>query len=200
EEIEFKHTSIEEGRQLQKWFWEFGDGKKGEGETIKHSYYSESRYETKHWAVNDIGCGTDTVQKLVRITNTPVAEFAVPAIACEQSEVLFVNTSSITGSDSIVQHNWNFGDGQQVVLQDVGSIKHRYTSDGLNTVSLQVASSSGCKSEMVTKDINIFARPESKFRIPSFCLPSGTGKFINESTIKDGTTGKLNYTWDFGDG
>src|SRR5690606_7794510 len=34
----------------------------------------------------------------------------------------------------------------------------------------------------------------------SFCLPSGTGKFINESTIKDGTTGKLNYTWDFGDG
>ena len=199
-EIEFKDKSNGQGRELKKWFWEFDDGLQGMGETIKHIYTSEKDYEVKHWAVNDIGCGTDTVQKLVAITNIPVAQFTIPAIACEQTEILFADESAIAGRGSIVQYAWNFGDGQQIIVNNASPVKHVYTSNGLNTVSLQVTTNSGCKSEIVTKDMSVYAKPEARFKIPSFCLPSGTGKFINESTIKDGTTDQLIYTWDFGDG
>ena len=200
EEVEFIDKSDGQGREVTKWVWEFDDGTQGMSEMIKHIYSAEKDYQVKHWAVNDIGCGTDTVQKLVAITNIPKAQFTVPAIACEQTEILFADESVIAGRGSIVQHAWNFGDGQQIIVNNASPVKHVYTSNGLNTVSLQVTTNSGCKSEMVTKDMSVYAKPEARFKIPSFCLPSGTGKFINESTIKDGTTDQLGYSWDFGDG
>lgn len=199
-EIEFNDKSNGLGRELKKWFWEFDDGVQGISETIKHTYTSGKDYEVKHWAVNDIGCGTDTVQKLVAITNIPVAQFSVPAIVCEQTEIVLVNESTIAGKGSIVQYAWNFGDGQQMVVNNADPVKHVYTSNVLHTVSLQVETNSGCKSEIVTKEMSIFAKPEARFKVPTFCLPSGTGKFINESTIKDGTVNQLIYNWDFGDG
>ena len=200
EEIEFKDKSNGQGREFTKWFWDFDDGTQDMSEIIKHIYSAEKDYQVKHWAVNDIGCGTDTVQKLVAITNKPVAQFAVPAITCEQTEILFADESAITGKGSIVQYAWDFGDGQQLIADNANPVKHTYASTALNTVSLQVSTNSGCKSETVTKAINVFARPEAAIKIPTFCLPSGAGKFINESIIKDGTTDQLSYSWDFGDG
>jgi gliding motility-associated-like protein len=200
QEIEFRDKSTGLGRTMKKWFWDFDDGVQSNIEGVKHFYPSEKNYRVKHWAVDAIGCGTDTVAKLVAITNTPVAKFSVPAITCEKTEIVLTNESVISGNGTIASYAWDFGDSQQMVVNNTDPVGHSYNSNTVHTVSLQATSGSGCKSEIATKELTVFAKPEAKMKSPFFCLPFGTGKFLNESTIKDGTTDQLNYAWDFGDG
>lgn len=200
EQIIFTDQSDGRGRELKKWLWNFGDGSESINASPAHVYTMGNNYKVRHWAVTDIGCGTDTLEKIVSITDVPSAKFNVSPILCEDSKTELINESVISGSGSIAQYQWNFGDDYLLNKTDNAPAEHFYNAPGNYQASLQVISSSGCQSEVFTKEITIHAKPVASFQIPIFCLPAGTGKFINESGISDGSGEYLNYAWDFGDG
>ena len=44
ETITLTDTSVERGRNIKKWQWDFGDGNNGSGQSITHSYSSGGQY------------------------------------------------------------------------------------------------------------------------------------------------------------
>ncbi|MBL0309870.1 MAG: PKD domain-containing protein [Bacteroidetes bacterium] len=93
-----------------------------------------------------------TVMKNIQVSGEQsiVAAFAASSnLAKTQEEITF--TSQNTG---VVTTEWNFGDGNTASTIDAS---HRYTSEGVYTVSLTVINEAGCKS-VTTQTVTITSR------------------------------------------
>jgi gliding motility-associated-like protein len=200
EQVLFKDAVKDNGSKMVKWYWRFGDSGTSEDKDISHNYTAGDDYTADHWAINDIGCGTDTATKVISLTEVPVASFSeVDPLICEKSTISFKDQSSVAGKASIVSRHWDFGDNTPVVTTAQQLIDHYFANAGPYKVSLKVVTGSGCPSAPLIKDINVNAKPFADFTVPRFCLPAGTGTFINTSTISDGTGTLLKYSWEFAD-
>ena len=186
-------------RSIPKWFWNFGDNISSAKMSPKHKYAIADGYTVNHWAVNDIGCSSDTAVKMITVSETPVAKFnGVPAL-CEQAALILTDQSTLAGKGNIVKWNWNFGDNTIQVNNNNNPVTHTYTAANNYTVTLQVQSGSGCLSAIYQQALKVNPKPVASFKVPSFCLPAGLGQFINESVISDGSQSQFQYTWNFGD-
>src|SRR5690606_31195526 len=120
----------------------------------------------KHWAVTEIGCGTDTAEKQVAVTNVPVAGFTVNGPVCAGAPLSFANLTAFTGHGAIASYSWAFGDQQQATTTGNQPIDHTYRQYGNYTVTLQVQTSSGCKSNLLEKQITVHPVPVAAFEAP----------------------------------
>lgn len=196
--VQFTDASVS-GSTLTKYYWELGDNNTSALASLAHNYTNSNDYIIKHRVVNDIGCGSDTAIKTISITNIPVADFQSqhPAV-CAGTALLFKDATSFSGNGSVVSWGWNFGDQQQHITGSATDQTHTYQKEGSYTASLYVQTNSGCKSAVVQKQVQVYPVPQAAFQIPVFCLPGGTGQFLNTSTISNNAT--LTSQWDFGDG
>jgi gliding motility-associated-like protein len=200
EQVLFKDAVKDNGSKMVKWHWRFGDSGTSEDKDIAHTYGAGDDYTVDHWAVNDIGCGTDTATKVISLTEVPIAAFTeVDPLICEKSLISFKDQSSVAGKASIVNRQWNFGDNTQPLSITQQLVDHYFANAGPYNVLLKVITGSGCESIPQGKNIKVNAKPVANFTIPRFCLPSGTGTFINTSSISDGTEALLKYSWEFAD-
>lgn len=136
------------------------------------------------------GC-SGTVSTTVNVHPLPQAQF-IPNDVCIGDSMFFMDISTIN-SGSVVNWQWNFGDGN--VSQQQNPI-HIYATPGSYAVTFTVTSDQGCVSS-ITKSFTVFPLPEANFNLSNAC--TGTSLTLtNASTVSVGNITGWNYN--FGDG
>lgn len=197
--VRFFDTTNTGGRPIIKWAWNFGDGGIDSIKNPAHLYAATGSYTAKLAVITDVGCLSDTASRVVNLTELPLAKFGTSSPNCVGKQITFTDSSSISGTATIVKWYWDFGDGTPVVTATTNAPQtHTYNTAGTYTATLKVETNTGCQSLVFTKQVNVRVNPVANFTVGNICLPAGTANFTSTSTISDGTT--LSYLWNFGDG
>jgi gliding motility-associated-like protein len=119
----------------------------------------------------------------------PVANFSA-SLACDDQEVTFTNSSSITAGS--LSYFWDFGDGDTTSDQDP---IHIYSAPGTYSVSLIATSSEGC-SDTLVQSLVVNPTPD-----PTITANGLTGSVCSgDSVLLEAPTGAgYSYLWSNGD-
>ena len=197
--VAFFDNTNGQGRPVIRWNWDFADGGTSTLKNPKHKYTTAGNYVVKFSAITDVGCISDTAQQPISISNPPIADFQYSAPVCVNGVVNFTDQSNPVGS-TLVTWNWNFGDGNTISTTNGNPVAHTYAAVGNKPVTLEVVTSTGCKSNIMSRNVIVHPKPSVDFQLPaSVCLPDAA-LFMDQSTIGDGTAGSFVYRWEFGDG
>jgi len=134
----------------------------------------------------------------VQLTGAIARFEIVNNVACFKSPFFFNDISTSTNT-TIINRQWNFGDGDTITTSKGGIVSHTYSEPGTYYVSLTITDASGCTytdfiSHMVTVN-----GPKANFVITSLVYHLNTAVQFYNSTNEFGV-GSRKYEWDFGDG
>ncbi len=188
------------------YFWDTGDGNtfnfNQSNETFTYNYSQSGSYTVKLRAVSDIGCISEEVIKTVAITTKPIASFTYSAIRCLNTDITFTDAST-TQSGTLAKWIWNLDDGAGAVTATTNAAKVvQYASTGTKNISLQVETTTGCKSDVFTPATALFVNPlpQPGFILPEVCLNDASAQFTDTSKIADGSEAQFSYLWSFNAG
>lgn len=181
-----------------KWNWQMGDGTKSGVKDFSHLYKKAGKYTIQFSSVNDIGCFSDTVQKIIEIEELPVASFTVPVLTCNMDTVFFSNTSYLA-SGVAADFYWDFGDSHNTSTSGTANVTHQYTIEKTYPVSLYAITDIGCKSNVAELPLTINYVPQVDFELPDVCINDVYAIFKNLSVIGDSTQSQFTYLWNFDD-
>ena len=179
------------------WRWDLGNGTISFLQNPSVTYFTAGQYTIK-LVVHNAGGNADSITKTQYITVNaqPTVNFTgAPVIGCFPLPVQFTDQSTV-GSGTIVQRQWDFGDGSSGTIQNPA---HTYMAAGNYNVTLRITNSAGCISVLTkTNYIRISQGVHADFSnsLPATCTPPALINFQNLST----GTGALNFQWNFGDG
>jgi gliding motility-associated-like protein len=143
------------------------------------------------------GC-KDSATQSITVWPQPTARWGFSNPTCETGAITFTD-SSLANFSNLTLWNWDFKDGTTSNLNSGAPFNKTFAAAGMYNVSLQVVTDSGCKSQVITKPIDVHPLPRVDFSLPIVCLPAGAAQFFDSSKIADGTESQFNYVWDFGD-
>lgn len=188
------------------YFWDTGDGKtfnfNQSNETFNYNYTQAGSFSVKLRAVSSIGCISEEVTKTVAITSKPVANFNFSSVRCTDTDITFTDAST-SQAGVITKWTWNLGDGKGDIIATTNAQQTtKYTSTGGKTVSLQVETASGCKSDVFIPATLPFVHPlpQPGFILPEVCLNDASAQFTDTSKIADGSEAQFTYLWNFNAG
>ena len=108
---------------------------------------------------NNNGCtATDTINVTVKGV-VPTVGFILNN-SCEESDILFLDNSTVNDTGHIVSQRWDWGDGEPISYGD--SVYHTYNSNGTYPVTLYINTSTGCEASL-SENVIIFPKPMSGF-------------------------------------
>ncbi len=197
--VVFMDNTNGQGRPVIKWNWGFGDATVSKLAAPKHKYLTAGNKTVKFSTITDVGCLSDTASKIIPISDPPIAKFGMSAPFCEKSTITFTDSSTVV-TGTIVRWNWNLGDGTIINATNGNAVQHIYTLPGTYQVTLEVETSTGCRSFVYSRSIVINFKPSVAILSNSVCLPSALVNFRDASAIADGTGNLFSYLWNFGDG
>ncbi|NOR86014.1 MAG: PKD domain-containing protein, partial [Bacteroidales bacterium] len=142
---------------INNWTWTFGDGtdttiiSSDVNNTVYHQYPHSGAYDLQLMAVTDLGC-SDTAFRNFIVNPMPQISFISDTnVLCGPGMILFTD-SSVVETGSIVERNWDFGDGMGYIgLED--TVSHLFDldistpstpSNEYFTISLTTTSDSAC--------------------------------------------------------
>lgn len=169
------------------YFWSFGDGTLGFGDTVAHIYQNPGVYTATVDVIDSLGCSV-SCQTSMTISPNLSANFTVDALnGCAPFNVQFTNLS-----ENAVSNYWDFGDGNG---SNIESPSHTYVTAGTYDVVLWVFSGTGNDSLAVYSQIVVNPSPVANFH--NYELNPGGGsdtvQFADNSIFAD------SWLWDFGD-
>ena len=170
------------------WNWIFGNGATDNTQIPQLQNYSSGSYPVSLTVTNANNC-QNTYTDTIKIYTSPVANFS-GINSCFNSINQFTNQSTISGLDTILQWNWNFGDGSSSSLQNPS---HQYPAAGNYQVKLNI-NSTYC-TDSITQNIEVYPLPTPNF---TFNPNSGCAPLVVEFT--NASTGTSTSNWNFGDG
>lgn len=178
------------------WRWDLGNGTISFLQNPSATYFTPGTYTVSLVVQNSDGQDSIARVQYIEVYAQPSIDFTASSnTGCFPLEIQF-NDLSAANSGTIVQWQWDFGDGVNSTLQNP---VHTYLSGGNFNVSLRVTNSVGC--------VNTVTRPQF-IRIsqgvtagfthtnPANCNFPVNIDFQNTSA----GTGALTYLWNFGDG
>jgi gliding motility-associated-like protein len=128
----------------------------------------------------------------VFVNNLPVASYTINPNNCEDTPILFTNTS-YSVSSTIVKNNWDFGDGN---ISNLLNPSNTFVEAKDYDVSLTVTDLLGCENKISNK-ITINYLPLPDFVATNACV----NEEISFKDLSVVNSGKItNWMWDFGDG
>ncbi|MBL4652337.1 MAG: PKD domain-containing protein [Flavobacteriales bacterium] len=184
--------STEDANNGWTWQWDFGDQNTVSGQVPNpdNSYAELGYYMVSMVVKSSEGC-IDTVQKVIKVSENPIANFVVTDF-CLHSPIQVSDSS--TANDSIVSWSWNVINHQNASTRKDPIFNFTYDNPSTYNMQLVVTTEIGC-SDSITKLITIHQQPEAYFSFtPEFGAPPLTVDFTDESV--DGST----YEWSFGNG
>ncbi len=197
-EISFTDLSADDdGRMINKWLWEFGDGNTSDMKNAQHIYKIFGDFDVKMTAWAETGCASEPLVKKIHIRKPPIAEFSYSPLLCEKQTVNFSDQSA-SAEGAIVKWHWDFGDGQ-TLSSAINSPTHTFDKADTYTVTLIIETDKGCMSAPTTHQLIINHLPRVDFETPDFCLDDGSASFTDKTSIADGTESQFTYLWNFGD-
>jgi gliding motility-associated-like protein len=190
---------------ITRWLWDFGDGTTADNSTGALSpkkYTNPTSYTIKLKTVSGIGCSSTETSQVVNLSSKPVANFTYPAVTCVNNAITYTDASSVQ-TGTITQWIWNLDNGAgPATISSNASQTTTYANFGTKAVNLQVATSTGCKSNVYAPatPVNIHAFPVPGFIVPQICLTDASAQFIDTSKVADGTSAGFTYAWQFNAG
>ena len=181
------------------YFWNFGNGQVGTGNSASHTYTANGNYVVTLYANNNsIPSCADSVAAVITVTNATNNPCNVNAnftyAVGANGLVNFNNTS--TGTSSITTYSWLFGNGQ------VGSSANpsiTYTANGSYFVTLFVNNGPAC-GDSVSYLVNVNNIGNPCGLSASFSYTVGANGLVNFSSTSLGTNSLTTYFWSFGNG
>lgn len=158
---------------------------------------------TCHWSIGQITCTPD---------------FTFEASSHNDQEIVFHNTSSITGAVAGVHHyyfeyRWgvasgNVGAGMYIPVGDpLRDVSHDYGTTGTWVVELsvevrEIATNNVVCTSVVTKNLSITSnnKCQADFSYSTPAATSTTANFTNTSSVNLNVPHTTHYEWDFSDG
>lgn len=190
---------------LTRWIWDFGDGTTADNNNATvapKTYAAAAGYTIKLKAVSSIGCSSTEYTQTVNLSSKPVANFTYPAVTCVNNTITYTDASTVQ-TGTISQWVWDLDNGAGPVTVNTNAAQTAsYPNFGTRNTSLQVTTSTGCKSNVYTPAtlVNIHAYPEVGFKIPEICLDDANAQFTDTSKVADGTAAGFTYLWKFNAG
>ena len=169
------------------YYWSFGDGSLGFGESVQHIYQNAGVYTATVDVRDSLGCSV-SCQTFMTISPNISAAFTVDSLnGCAPFEVQFTNQS-----ENAVTSYWDFGDGSG---SNEVHPSHIYTAPGTYDVSLWIYAGNGNDSVSVSSQIVVNPSPVANFHNYEINPGSGsdTVQFADNSLFAD------SWLWDFGD-
>jgi len=183
--------------------WDFGDGAKGNGPIVSHSYAQPGEYTAILTVTDKDGAqGSDTAKVQVTATNRPpTAVISGPSQGLVGDTLSFDGSGSRDSDGSIASYAWTFGDGGT----DTGAkVAHSYGAAGSYQVTLTVTDNGGLTASashtvQVNEPTPVNQPPTAVISAPSQGLVGDTLSFDGSgSSDSDGSI--ATHAWSFGDG
>jgi len=166
----------------------FGDGRNSGLNPTSNTYSSSGTYTVLHIVTDPNGC-KDTLAEDITIHKKPIANFVIAGPLCLNNTIGF-NDSSVVADAIINKWTWKL---DAVVVASTQNTTSNFTTAGIHTADLIVASANGCL-DTISKSFTMHTPPTSAFSYtPLFGAPPLLITFTNQST------GANAYSWDFGD-
>ena len=179
------------------YLWDLNDGNtlSTTDSNLVYNYLLPGKFLPKVILEDQTGCqipvtGVDTIAVTKSYVNFGVSD----SLLCDAGIVNF--TDSTVSNGTIINYNWNFGDGG---ISSAQNPSHNYTATGFNTVRLIVTTANGCSDTAIkTNYIKIVASPviDISGNVP-ICMQS---KLLFKGLVVQPDTSKINWYWDFGNG
>ena len=133
--------SYDEDGKIVEYIWDFGDGTRGLGPIVSHTYATGGIYQIRLQVFDDQGL-SDQRETQVRVDfPPPVARFSyTPWRPGTGEPIRFDASESESPNGDIVEYRWSFGDGEWATGQVV---EHRYWYGGGYPVTLTVIDEAG---------------------------------------------------------
>ena len=196
-------ASFDPDGSIVSYAWDFGDSATATGAQASHTYSALGTYTVTLTVTDDLGAvGTDTATIEVSDNLPPSAEAGADQFVDAGVSVMFDGASSVDPDGSIVNYEWDFGDGAPT-----GSgltVSHTYASTGVYTVTLTVTDNRGdtdqdTASVVVGNGGGMNVAPMADVGGPYGGAPGATIDFDASGSVdSDGTI--ASWAWDFGDG
>ena len=193
-------TSINGGRPTIAWSWDLGDNTRSSIRNPAHLYATGGDYPVRLSVINDIGCLSDTGTQIINLSNLPVADFTLPTNPICVGRAFTLTSQSTPGSGSLVNYQWDFGDGRNISYTSGDPVITDYASPGNYYIKLTVTNNRLCVSKPDSLLVRVGVVPIPGFILPEVCLSDAFAQFTDSSKISDGTAGQLTYAWALGDG
>ena len=179
------------------WSWDLGNGSTSTLQHPQTTYFLPGTYSIRVTVTNANGSNTLTRAQYVTVYGQPTVNFSADQLAgCFPLRNQFTDLSTSIAGSTIVNWQWDFGNGLTSSLQNPSAI---YPTAGTFAVTLKVTDDKGC-SKILGRSSYIDVSPGVTAAFapnpPIACVPPATITFNNTS----GGPGTLSYTWDFGDG
>ncbi|WP_352432910.1 PKD domain-containing protein [Mucilaginibacter sp. PAMB04274] len=201
--LQFTDESDAAGSIITSWQWDFGDGFATTGNpntsilpSPQHTYTRGGDYTVKLTVVNENGCESPTITKVVHINKNPTVAFQFTSPDCQGKEVTFTDLSA-PNEGNITEWKWTFDDGTTEIKTTAAPFTHTFTDLRDYNITLQITTDKGCTNTL-TKVVSVHALPLVSFNLPDACIQNAA-TFTSTSTISDGTEAGFTYQWDFGD-
>ena len=192
--IQFNDSSSHPLYAISKWWWAFGDGSTDTLQNPKHSYAAAGNYTLKLVTTTANGCLSDTLIRVLRVGNNPIAAFTLSPAACVGRAGIFTNSTTINPTDTLQQYHWYFGNGDS---SNVTNPTYTYPAAGSYTVRLQASTTLGC-TDTASKIIVVQSKPKAAFGIMGNLCEQQPLLLTDSSRNNSGSI--TQWRWAFGNG
>ena len=174
----------ENDANIQSWEWKLDDEIVSQENSYTGTFDEIKSRILEIIATTDNGCES-TLIDTIDVLNRATASFEAPSV-CQGEDVLFENTSTITGGEA--QYRWFFGTGD--TSNEKSPVYNYGNLFGVVSVTLEATIVEGCTDQTV-KIVNINKAPSSKFLVQS-------RNNLQVNVIADEED--VSYFWTMGDG
>lgn len=192
-------TTDPDGDAIASYEWDFGDGAMATGATVMHTYTVVGPYDVV-LTVTDARGAQSSCMSSIQVNFNNTVPTAVPGTYAPQAEDLAVNFDG-SGStepdpgDSIVQWDWDFGDGATSSSMVSALASHVYANPGVYTVTLTVTDTFGGMGSATT-DVTIVANDVPTCMVSNVAsVAEGNSVVFSAIVVDDGDPGDLTYAW-----
>ncbi len=194
--VRFTGTSNPNNYNLVNYTWFFDDNTTTNGVNAVKRFLTGGNHPVRYRIVADNGCAHDTT-KTIALLGSPIPIFGALSNVCSSDSVYITDTSTVA-TGSITNWYWDFGDGQTANKPNGNYFYHKYTGAGPFNLRLVVTGSNGCKSDTLTKIINLIPSPPAKFGFDrNVCL--GDPIVFSDSSYLT-STAITQWQWNYGNG
>lgn len=192
----FTDQSDGRGRSIVRWLWNFSDGSTSTIQNPTKIFGSSGNFTAKLTAITDFGC-IGEITKEVNLSDKATPAFTIPDTTCAANNLIFKNQSTAPAGTTLSKWYWVIDTFATKINSTNEDIAQQFLQTGKYQIKLMVESSTGCKSDTLTKQVFVRPYPKVGLVLPDFCLAEGSARFTDTSKIEDGTEADFKYEWKF---
>lgn len=204
EVVKFDGSASEKsGGAIKNFLWDFGDGSKGNGSVVDHSFRNPGVYNVTLLVDDGLNLGTSVSETSfkIKINTLPVVKAGKDVVSCVHTEITFDGGLSFDPDGDELFYSWDFADGNSA---NGKIVKYQYSATGTFEVTLTADDrfDTKCSQNSGRVKVLINSSPVAKIKpVASVFVGGAHDAVLFDGTLSNDSDGDpLIYTWDFGDG